>query len=288
LPQKTLDLDGASNQNEAFISPVYGTARQECRAETGFHQQRGGGANVKRIVKVAGAIIGLVAISLPLESAAVQAADSSSSPVIIFNDSARQAELIIPTPACPASQPNCQWKFFLNEPKLSVDVATVYGTSGTLTIDYPSDFCGVIQADAYVGPPWVAKRGFQHTIEDCAPPTSPTAVPPDAPATNAPTPPATSATTVPAPELGSVSAASASPPVAPQVASASSAPAAPPAAAPSQLPFTGANIRPVLFSGLTLVVLGLYLLTSSVSRRRMARRVGNCPWPTTRRPRRSS
>jgi hypothetical protein len=42
-----------------------------------------------------------------------------------------------------------------------------------------------------------------------------------------------------------------------------------------------------LFSGLMLVALGLYLLTTSVSRRRMARRVGNCPWPTTRRSRRT-
>jgi uncharacterized protein YjeT (DUF2065 family) len=44
----------------------------------------------------------------------------------------------------------------------------------------------------------------------------------------------------------------------------------------------------VLFSGLTLVVLGLYLLTTSLWRRRMARRIGNCPWPTTRRSGRGS
>jgi hypothetical protein len=238
---------------------------------------------VKRRAKVAGAIIGLIAISLPLGSAAVSAAGSSSSAVIIFNDAARQAQLVIPSPACPDTQPNCQWKFFLNEPKLSVDVATVYGTSGTLTIDYPSNFCGVIQADAYVGPPWVAKRGFQHTIEDCAPVTSPTAVPPDAPATNAPAPSPTSTTTTPPIGFGSVSATSVPPPVTSPV----SASGSPVGATPTQLPFTGSNIKPVLFSGLMLVALGLYLLTTSVSRRRMARRVGNCPWPTTRRSRRT-
>jgi hypothetical protein len=243
---------------------------------------------VKRIVKIAGAIIGLIAISLPLGGAVVSAADSSSSAVIIFDDAARQAKLVIPTPACPDSQPNCQWKFFLNEPKLSVDVATVYGTSGTLTIDYPSDFCGVIQADAYIGPPWVAKRGFQHTIEDCTPPPSTTAVPPDAPATSTPTPPATSANTIPPPGFGSVSATSASPPAPPATGPAGVSAVSSDGAAPTQLPFTGTSIKPVLFSGLTLVALGLCLLTTSVSRRKMARRVGNCPWPTTRHSGRSS
>ena len=95
---------------------------------------------MKRTARIVGAIIGLIALSLPLETAAVSAADGSSSAVIIFDDTAHQAQLIIPTPACPVSQPDCQWKFFLNEPKLSVDVATVYGTAGTLTIDYPAQF----------------------------------------------------------------------------------------------------------------------------------------------------
>ena len=101
---------------------------------------------MKRIVKTVGAIAGLIAICVPLGISAVGAADASSFAVIRFDDAAHQAELIIPTPACTASQPNCEWKFFLNEPKLSIDVGTVYGTSGTLTIEYPSGFCGVIQA----------------------------------------------------------------------------------------------------------------------------------------------
>ncbi len=132
---------------------------------------------MKRTIVAVGSVIALVALSMAFGGAAVNAADGSSTAVIIFDDAAQQAKLIIPTPACPASQPDCQWKFFLNEPKLSVDVATIYGTSGTLTLAYPKDFCGVIQADAYVGPPWVAKRGFQHTIADCTPSPSPTPSP---------------------------------------------------------------------------------------------------------------
>ncbi len=164
---------------------------------------------------VMSSVIALIALSVTLGGAAWSAADSSSTAVITFDDAAQQAQLIIPTPACPASQPDCQWKFFLNEPKLSVDVATVYGTSGTLTIDYPKDFCGVIQADAYVGPPWVAKRGFQHTIEDCTPPTTTTTAPPaTTTTTSSPTPP-TTPTTNPPPVFGSVTATTAPPPAAP-------------------------------------------------------------------------
>ncbi len=231
--------------------------------------------------------IGLVAISFPLGSAAVSAADGPTYAVITFNDAARQVQLTIPTPACPTSQPDCQWKFFLNEPKLSVDVATVYGTSGTLTIPYPANFCGVIQADAYVGPPWVPKRGFQHTIEDCASVTATTTAPPGT--AQQPSPPTTS--TTPPPMFGSVSATSVPPPApsaeAPQVSGSATVPAVSSnSAAPAQLPFTGANIKPFLFGGLTLIALGLSLLTDSVSRRRMARRVGDCTWPTAGRPRR--
>ncbi len=241
---------------------------------------------MKRVLKIILAAIGLSAIGLPLGGAALAAEGTSSSAVIIFDDAAHQAQLIIPTPACPASQPDCQWKFFLNEPKLSVDVGTVYGTSGTLTIDYPSGFCGVIQADAYVGPPWVPKRGFQHTIEDCAPPDTTMT-------TGQPPPPATSANTAPPPVFGSVSATSAPPPAgpsgAPQVSSSNDAPATSPVSdQPAQLPFTGANLEPILLIGWTLVAFGLYLLTSGESKRRMGRRIGDCPWPTVPKRHRSS
>ena len=164
---------------------------------------------MKRIIVAIGSVIVLIAWSVTLGGAAWSAADSSSGPVITFNDAAQQVTLTIPTPACPTSQPDCQWKFFLNEPKLSVDVATVFGTSGVLTLGYPKDFCGVIQADAYVGPPFVAKRGFQHTIEDCTtptttttttePPTTPTTAPPTTPTTAPPIPPPTSGSNIPPP-----------------------------------------------------------------------------------------
>src|ERR1022692_895966 len=121
---------------------------------------------MKRIILAVVAVFCLLVAFAPRSAWA--APSSSAYPVITFDDAAHQAELTIPTPACATTQPTCEWKFFLNEPKLSVDVATIYGTSGTLVIPYPPNFCGVIQADAYVGPPWVPKRGWQHNIEDCA------------------------------------------------------------------------------------------------------------------------
>jgi hypothetical protein len=200
---------------------------------------------------------------------------SPTSAVITFE--AQQVTLQIPVPPCTTAEPNCVWKFFLNEPKLSVDVATVYGTSGTLTLAYPANFCGVIQADAYVGPsqagPWVSKRGWQHTIESstCTTPTPPTggggdALPVTPPPAAAPVvvPPIPTTTTTsttadsPAPQAAAVT-----PVVAPTVAAASVTPTTVPTTGPAtltSLPFTGANLEPFVYLGLTFVTLGLCLL----------------------------
>jgi hypothetical protein len=230
---------------------------------------------MKRIAAVVCAGITLIGMSVAMEVAAWGVSGSPTSAVITFDDAARQVTLTIPTPPCPALQPDCQWKFFLNEPKLHVDVGILYGKSGTLTIPYPPNFCGVIQADAYIGgPPWVPKRGWQHTIEDCTPPEPPvTPVTPVTPATptTAPTtttissaieppvnspvdtlPPTTTTVSVP----GAVAAASGGP----QVGSSSGAPASTPAVASSQLPFTGVDVKPLFFMGMTLVGLGMCLM----------------------------
>jgi hypothetical protein len=249
---------------------------------------------VKRRIVVVSSVLALIVLSMIIGGAPSSAAGSPSTAVITFDDAAHVAVLTIPTPACPASQPDCQWKFFLNEPKLSVDVATIYGTSGTLSIAYPKDFCGVIQADAYVGPPWVAKRGFQHTIEDCTTPATTPTTQPSTAAAAATTSTTTTTTTTP-PVFGSVAAATAPTPDAPAAtppasaaaataaaasASAAASPvSAPASAASAQLPFTGRDLKPYLFIGLTLVALGLSLLTTTESWRRMTRRL----WPTAHR-----
>jgi hypothetical protein len=242
---------------------------------------------VKRIL-IASAVAVTVVAAVAVGTAWA-APGAPSSAVITFDDNAHQVTLQIPSPACPTTQPTCQWKFFLNEPKLSVDVGTIYGTSGTLTLAYPANFCGVIQADAYVGPPWAPKRGWQHPIEDC---TSATTGTTDLPAsggttatTDEPDTPPSSTTTTEAPDHGGTDApvtpvgtppgtvqlpdtqaAAVAPPVSPPAtgASATTPSALPDTAATSarltSLPFTGADLQPFVYLGTMFVVLGIVLM----------------------------
>ena len=218
-------------------------------------------------------VIAVTVVASVAVGTATRASASPTSAVITFDDIARQVTLQIPDPPCDVSEPGCVWKFFLNEPKVSVDVAIVYsspGTSGTLTIPYPPGFCDILQADAYVGPtangPWVSKRGWQHQIApvgDCEPPTPPsgggTDTPPPGEPPSEPIPPAAAPAPAPTPEPQAAA-------VAPVVAAATAAPTtttnapAKPAAAPASLPFTGANLGPFVILGLTFVTLGLGLV----------------------------
>jgi len=246
---------------------------------------------VKRIL-IASAIAVTVVAAVAIGTA-WGAPGAPSSAVITFDDNAHQVTLQIPSPACPTTQPGCQWKFFLNEPKLSVDVATIYGTSGTLTLAYPPNFCGVIQADAYVGPPWVPKRGWQHTIEDCtfattgttastdlpdtggttattdAPDTPPTSTSPttEAPEQGGPNAPVTPVGTPPGPvQLPDTQAAAVAPAVSgPATVASATTPAARPETAATgarltSLPFTGADLQPFVYLGTMFVVLGIVLM----------------------------
>ncbi len=231
---------------------------------------------MKRIVIAAAIVLAAAGAAVTTTASAASAAPAGPGvvlhPVITFDDVAHQVTLTIPTTPCPAAMPECIWKFFLNEPKLSVDVTTVYsepGASGTLTIPYPDAFCGVIQADAYIGgPPWVPQRGFQHTISDCtSTPVTPPSPPSNTPVTPAPIVPAA---TTPPPASPPADAATVTPSAAPVVAATSAQPVttatAPPATpahvAPvaTQLPFTGLDVEPLLFIGMGLVLLGLYLM----------------------------
>jgi hypothetical protein len=211
---------------------------------------------VKRII-----IASVMAMTVVAAVLAASTTAGASGPGAVITFSATGATLQIPDPPCPATEPNCVWKFFLNEPKVSVDVATVYGTSGTLTIDYPLNFCGIIQADAYIGPtangPWTPQRGWQHPVTgDCTPDTTtttttvtpPATVPPDGPSQGVVTP-----TTVPAPAPVPETQAAAVTPT-------TTVPAMKDGATVTTLPFTGVNIMPFILAGVTCVALGLGLL----------------------------
>lgn len=230
---------------------------------------------MKRIIVALASVITLVAFSVTLGGAAWSAANAPSTAVITFDDAAQVATLQIPSPACPASQPDCQWKFVLQIPKGDITVGILFGTSGTLAIPYPKDFCGVIQADAYQGPPFVPKRGFQHTIpsENCEPPTTTTTTEP--PTTTTTTEPPTTTTTTTQPSVPPPVSGNTQPPAPTPVAAPVAAPVAISTAAPplTQLPFTGRDIKPFLFGGLALVAVGLALLAPSEYWRRTSRRL---------------
>ena len=69
---------------------------------------------------------------------------------------------------CPKTEPFCEWQLFVDEPDIPSQtvVGTATGTSGILTVNYPKNFCGVIQADAIVGPsPWLYQFGHRKMIK---------------------------------------------------------------------------------------------------------------------------
>lgn len=250
---------------------------------------------MKKMLMVVSALMALLGFSAIMAGTA----GASTHAVITFTDTS--ATLTIPTPACPSTQPSCRWKFFLNEPKTHVDVATVYstsGTSGTLTLDYPPGFCGIIQADAYIGgPPWVPQRGYQYNVDcDSSTPSSPSGsstpspdepgptsqLPGDAPtgsgATTPPvavTPTATAsptATPTPIPSPDALPSPSALPFTATTPTPVTATPTRT-TSAPAELPFTGVNAGSLLLTGLGLLAFGLLLLSETDRWRRLGRRV---------------
>jgi hypothetical protein len=68
-----------------------------------------------------------------------------SGALIVFDNSRQQVELVVPGPE--------RWTLFVNEPDVAGQptVGTATGTSGTLVVPYPKNFCGVIQGDILVG-----------------------------------------------------------------------------------------------------------------------------------------
>jgi LPXTG-motif cell wall-anchored protein len=237
-----------------------------------FHNIQG--AVVKRIIIAS--VMAMTVVAAVAAGGAWGAPSSSSGPVITFDDMNNVVTLQIPDPPCPASEPGCVWKFFLNEPKVSVDVSTIYGTeAGTLTLAYPQNFCGIIQADAYIGPtangPWTPQRGWQHQLpdSDCTTSTTTTSTTQSTvTTTDVPTTP----TDVPPSQAGSSAAATVpvattttNPPPVPETKAVSTTPSTEPPtvkgeATLTSLPFTGVNLMPFVLLGVGCVALGLGLL----------------------------
>jgi hypothetical protein len=89
------------------------------------------------------------------------------------------------------------WQFEVNEPDQHVLVEAVYGSTGTLTIDYPVGFCGLLQADASQS--GVHNNGSRYTVTDCTVPTTTTTTtsPSTTTTTSPPSPPPPTTTVSP-------------------------------------------------------------------------------------------
>ena len=182
-------------------------------------------------------------------------AGAASVPVISFNAALQEAQLTIPSSACAAASPGCEWMLYVNEPGVSGQPAVdeVTGTAGTLSIPYPPNFCGVIQADALLGPGhWAYQTGTRMEIDTCPGPD-------------------TGAATLPFTEAASTTPAAAA---ASQTSAYDPVKATATAAKLSSLPFTGMDLGPMLAVGFGLCLAGAWLVADPRLRRRTLAGVG--------------
>ncbi len=222
-----------------------------------------------RWLSIAAAVCLVAGVTLLSAGTAFAAGSSAPSTNPILQFGTDSVSLIIPTPPCPGTHTGCEWMLFVNEPNVPGQPTVGYavGTSGTLTVDYPANFSGIIQADVLVGPPYKLKFGRKHHID-----TTPSSTTTTTPSSTTSTTVQTKATTV-LPFTGnstgsggggtSGGAGGQGPSQLPFTSANSS----------SQLPFTGADITPLLVAGTVLVLLGLFILTTLEQRRRALRRL---------------
>jgi hypothetical protein len=209
---------------------------------------------------------------------------------IKFSDAAGQVTLKLPT-ACDS----CTWMLSVNEPEapgqpvVGTAIGTVDTNSGVLTVAYPSGFCGVIQADAFLGPApsWDLRVGHKQTIQmdpcttttTTTTSTSTTTTTTSTTTTVAPTTttsstlaPVTKATSqLPFSNSASSSTTTTSPVVVAAVSGTPGGTATSPT--PATLPFTGLDVKPLALIGTALILLGLLILSTLEQRRRALRRV---------------
>ena len=197
--------------------------------------------------------------------------------LLAFSDG--QAQLRIPTPACPPDKASCTWVLFVNEPKVSGpdDHRRGERPSGTLVVGLPS-FCGVVQADAVLGPKAWHSRGAhgrsRTTVARVSPDTTTTRTTATTTTSPGTGPPGTSSggggTTG---SGGGTAGTTATPPTSalPFTATATAAHSATSVPvhldASTDLPFTGADLPPLVLLGIVLILLGGFLLTTVKSRR---------------------
>jgi len=223
---------------------------------------------VNRVVTAAAMVVVALGAGLVTAGAATASPGHLHYPVLRIDNALHQVQLTIPTPACPPSDAGCQWMLYVGEPLVTgkPTVAVVTGTSGRLTLPFPA-FCGILQADALLGPaPWTRQAGTRKKISTC-PGTAPGGS--TTPGVDGGTP-GGNPSALPFITAGEPQA----PASAVQAADAAGAPVA-------QLPFTGLDVEPLAATGWGLVLAGGLLLVPVGLRRRLRARaaaVGVADW----------
>jgi hypothetical protein len=247
-----------------------------------------------RWLAIAASVMVALGSMLVIEGAASAATPVAHFPVIRFWTAYHRVTLDVPARAwCPKSKPKCVWELFVNEPDIPAQtvVGIATGSSGVLMVDYPAHFCGVLQADAIVGPsPWLLEYGHQKMIKtgSCDPHTTTTTGVPNSTSTTRPhststtttRPRSTTTTTKPKHHVVTTTTvklpftSSTTPATVGAVAATAAVNASTTSAPPTaQLPFTGADVRPLAILGTLLIIFGIYILTTLEQRRRVFRRM---------------
>ncbi len=171
-----------------------------------------------------GVAIGTLLVLGASQAAGADPLDNTSG--LVWNDTAHTISVTVN--GCDQRSGDCWWELYFQRPNGDIVVAQptgqFTGQSFTLSANYPSGFCGLVQADVKVAATQAAMEaavaqggsypsvfGFRHTIpsSDCALPTTtppgptktvpPTTVPPSTTPTTSPkpVPPVTQGTTIP-------------------------------------------------------------------------------------------
>jgi hypothetical protein len=216
------------------------------------------------VVAIAMVTLGMVAAISGTASASVT---PNAFPIIKFWSTSNQVTLQVPI--CDGRRATCEWMLFVNEPYVpgQTVVGEVVGSSGVLTVPYPADFCGVIQADAILETnPVRLEIGHQAAVTTAAncPPITKNTVPTPKPL------PGTTGSDPPSPTGTGTGTAT---PTGTGTATLTNDPAHAAAVEAAQLPFTGIDIKPMGYIGVAMVLTGLLLASTFEKRRRALRRL---------------
>ena len=226
----------------------------------------------RRVAALAATLV-VAGVTLAGMGSATAAPRPSQFVIVKFLPSLHEVTLTIPTPPCKHGPPGCVWRLWVNEPFApgAPVLGSATGTSGVLTVTYPSTVCGTVQGDASVtlqadvsvgGQVWRYKVGHRMTIP-CTP-TSPTTHPPTATTHPATAPDPKSSATTQLPFTGGTATTTTGP----------TTPAkAVQTAAITQLPFTGIDLKPMVLMGMALILAGLLLASRLEQRRRALHRL---------------